>query len=448
MVRPICFMIMPYGTKDTQAQEGKGPARIDFDALWEKAFLPAIEAMGYQPVRADQDLGALIIQEMLERLALSDLVVADTTIPNGNVYYEVGVRHAAKERGCVLLGADWSHPLFDVDQMRRIRYPLPEESVSDETATRIRELLAAGVPQLAQGLSPIYQTLPGYPGAPDLQRATSFSKFMQEISAFQGKVTAVRRAPKEQRKERALALARECTGRVPLVHSLALEVLYLLRDCTDWQTTLGYVDGLPPELRDLPLVREQRALAQSKSGDHWQAIAGLEDLIATAGETSERRGLLGGRYKKLYLEAVKEGDAGEAVRCLDLAIESYDQGMRLDLNDYYPSCNLPRLYRARGEEGDEERAQAAAHIARIACERSRQRNPKDEWIRPTLLGAAFDAGDLHEAQRLVPEIRREGTAAWKLDTTLQDLEQALPLQRDPERRAGLEKLLQQLRGLL
>jgi hypothetical protein len=48
-------------------------------------------------VRADQDTGALIITQMVERLYFADLVLADMTIPNGNVYYEVGVRHAAKK---------------------------------------------------------------------------------------------------------------------------------------------------------------------------------------------------------------------------------------------------------------------------------------------------------------------------------------------------------------
>src|SRR5947209_4806416 len=86
----VCFMVMPFGTKSTGVEGGKGPGQIDFDALWEKAFRPMIEGLGYVPVRADQDLGALIIQEMIERLTMADLVIADLTIPNGNVYYEVG----------------------------------------------------------------------------------------------------------------------------------------------------------------------------------------------------------------------------------------------------------------------------------------------------------------------------------------------------------------------
>ena len=80
-------------------------------------------------MRADQDTGALIINQMLERLYFADLVLADMTIPNGNVYYEVGIRHAAQKKGCVLLAAEWSKPLFDIAQMRTIRYPMPEGNI-------------------------------------------------------------------------------------------------------------------------------------------------------------------------------------------------------------------------------------------------------------------------------------------------------------------------------
>jgi len=123
-------MIMPYGRKPTQVEAGKGPAEIDFNSLWDRGYVPVIKALGYEPVRADQDIGALIISQMLERLYFADLVLADMTIANGNVYYEVGIRHAAKEEGCVLLAADWSRQLFDVAQMRTVRYPLPEGEIT------------------------------------------------------------------------------------------------------------------------------------------------------------------------------------------------------------------------------------------------------------------------------------------------------------------------------
>src|SRR5215469_10811740 len=97
MPRPICFMVMPYSTKFTGTPAPAGaPDKINFDRLWDAALRPAIDAAGYEPVRASEDIGALFINEMIERLAISDLVLADVSIPNGNVYYEVGIRHAAQ----------------------------------------------------------------------------------------------------------------------------------------------------------------------------------------------------------------------------------------------------------------------------------------------------------------------------------------------------------------
>ena len=54
MVRPVCFMVMPYGRKLTQVKQGKGPAEVNFNMPWDKVFVPVIEALGYEPVRADQ----------------------------------------------------------------------------------------------------------------------------------------------------------------------------------------------------------------------------------------------------------------------------------------------------------------------------------------------------------------------------------------------------------
>ena len=90
---------MDEGRPRSNRAAARRPGEIDFNALWDKAFAPTIKALGYDPIRADQDTGALIITQMVERIYFADLVLADMTIPNGNVYYEVGVRHAAKANG-------------------------------------------------------------------------------------------------------------------------------------------------------------------------------------------------------------------------------------------------------------------------------------------------------------------------------------------------------------
>ena len=440
MPRPICFMIMPYGTKPASAAPGSAaPDKVNFDRLWEAALRPAIDKAGYEPVRANEDIGALIITEMIERLAISDLVLADVSIPNGNVYYEVGIRHAAQKQGCIMTAATWSKPLFDIDQMRQIRYPLPVESISDETATEVIQIVEVAIPVMSVGDSPFYQVFPQYPQY-DAQRATAFKKSLEELSRFQAEIIAARSATGDECRTRALELRKRYYTGGPIQKAVAVELLYTLRDCTDWTTTLAFIDTLPEDLRLSPLVKEQRALAQSKSGDHETAIGGLRELIATSGDTSERRGLLGGRYKKRWNTTHTPLD-------LDRAIAEYETGMKLDLNDYYPASNLARLYRTRKRKGDEDKARISAAVTVTACERARLRKSTDEWLNPTLLGAAFDAGDVEKSQELAAQVASDGPAAWKLETTLADCRTAAQLYEEP-RRSELLDIVGQLRALL
>lgn len=139
MPRLICVMIMPYSTKPTGVTAGSGgPEKVNFDRLWEVALRPAIDNAAYEPVYSN-----LIIKEMINRLAISDLVLTDASIPNSTVYYEAGIRHAAQKQGCIMTAATWSKPLFDIEQMRQIRHAVPDESVSDDTASEISRIVQA-----------------------------------------------------------------------------------------------------------------------------------------------------------------------------------------------------------------------------------------------------------------------------------------------------------------
>jgi tetratricopeptide (TPR) repeat protein len=194
-------------------------------------------------------------------------------------------------------------------------------------------------------------------------------------------------------------------------------------------------------MRAVPVVREQRHLAVSETGKPEEAIAALEELIRLSGSTPEREGLLGGRFKKLYRAHKDAAD-------LDRAIEHYERGMLLDLNQYYCSSNLPRLLRTRNEPGDEDRARATAHAVLLACERARATGGGDEWLNPTLLGSAFDAGDLSAIASLTRKVRAEGHATWKLKTTIQDIRTAIALHADARLQGELINALAKLEALL
>lgn len=453
--RPLCFMVMPYGRKVTQVEPGKGPGDVDFNALWDRAYVPVIKKLGYEPVRADQDVGTLIITQMLERLYFADLVLADMTIPNGNVYYEVGIRHASQEKGCVLLAADWSKALFDAAQMRTVRYPLPEGNVEVRTALAIQEAIADSIAKCRNGQSPMHQAIKGYPDLVEDSTASDMQEYMRDLAELQGSIRAVRTLPLHQRMSQAKALAKKYQP-ISMRPPVAIALVRLLRETADtqkdWNAVLDYIAKLPDDLADNAEFREQRAFALSNAGRIVESISELQTIIARFGQTPERLGMLGGRYKRLA-DASKSDKDRDDLR--NLAISAYEKGTDLDLNGYYCSSNLPRLYRARGGKGDEERAQTVLRQIIMACDRAKSRSVADEWLLPTLLTAAFDAGDANKAEELADEISSfagdlgvSSLASYKLDSIIRDLAKSADQVADPERSKRLDDLVATFRKYL
>jgi hypothetical protein len=179
---------------------------------------------------------------------------------------------------------------------------------------------------------------------------------------------------------------------------------------------------------------------------HKQAILELEALILGDGDTSERSGLLGRRYKALY-EDTHDGEARSVF--LNKAIFSFERAMMLDARDYLPLCHLPRLYRERQWDGDEKRAVTAASIVLLACERWRQRNPADPMPAYMELGAAFDMGDIVRAEKLLGEMRAQTTPALDmLPANIPDLRRSLSLLDDVRTSSALASVLGGLQRLL
>jgi hypothetical protein len=419
MVLPVAFMVMPFNRKATKRPEVDVPDVVDFDALWDKAYVPVLQDAGYQPIRADQDMGGLIITEMIQRLTAADLVVADVTLPNANVYYEIGVRHAARRTGCVLFSADWARPVFDLAQIRQVRFPLGDGDVDDATAERAIDVIAAGLESLTQGTSPVFDSVPGFPDRLDEADLSAFRDVVEELSAFHAEAKAVGLAPKARQRTMVEAIIAKYGQSKVVRESVVMRLVRLVRDHVGWAALLAYIQTLPGHIAQHPSIVEQQCLALAKVGDPALAAGQLDELIRRFGGTAERYGLLGGRYKQLEKEA---HDIAEKRRFLDLAIKSYELGMRADLNDYYPTSNLPRLYRQRGRDGDERRAIETEIVAMAGCLRAVETGRDDEWTRPTLLGLAFDRGDLSAIGELVERIEVERAPDWHMVTTIADLQ--------------------------
>jgi hypothetical protein len=453
-LRPVCFIAMPFGTKRVaNAREG-APKEVDFDALWDKAYRPAIDDAGYTPVRADFDTGSVIIKDMVERLAYADMVLADVSLQNGNVYYEVGLRHAARDTGCVLFAAEWSQRLFDIKQFTTVTFPLAQGAVTDAEAAVIRKIVTEAIDNLGSSKTPWYEYVDdpkrGWSGGDQ----TVFRKEAARLSAFQADLQAIRLEPDaEERKKkiRERAEAMKGTPALKLPQAVVEMILHIRDHLEDWTALLDFIGELDEDVAGMEFIEEQRLLALGKTGDNAAAIAHMMTLIENRGPTPERLGIVGGRYKRLWREARKARIAAQKTRpspderrLLKQSFEHYHRGMMLDFNEYYCSGNVPPLLLARGEDGDVERARMIDHLVVAACNRAIELGQDDEWTRPTLLGAAFRARDEKLAEDLIDRIAEEGTSKWKLKTTIDDMEDLITLVDDPDQTAILEEILDQL----
>src|SRR5450631_491294 len=111
---------MPFGKKT-----GPDGTIIDFNAVYDNLLKPAIEASGLEVFRADEEQTAGDIKtDMFQELLIADLVVADLTLDNPNVWYELGVRHALRSRGTVLVQGPRAAQPFDIYTDRKLNYSL------------------------------------------------------------------------------------------------------------------------------------------------------------------------------------------------------------------------------------------------------------------------------------------------------------------------------------
>ena len=207
------FVIMPFGRK--KAADG---TEIDFDAIYTKLLAPAVQAAGLQANRADAERrGGSIHSDMFQDLLLAEFVVADLTLDNPNVWYEIGVRHALRASGAVLTYALRDRLPFDIAGQRMQRYTLIngklEPDKLDAECKALTETIAATLGDWrGRRSSPVYQQLPNLeePGWKAL-KVGNVNEFWQGLENWESQIEIARR---KQRPGDILVLADETPNRV------------------------------------------------------------------------------------------------------------------------------------------------------------------------------------------------------------------------------------------
>lgn len=110
-----CFVISPIGKDGSET-------RIRADQVLKYIIRPTVERYGYRAVRADEIvLPGRITTQVVDLVLESELVVADLTERNANVYYELCLRHATRRPVIHLIDKDEDNP-FDIIDQRTIRF--------------------------------------------------------------------------------------------------------------------------------------------------------------------------------------------------------------------------------------------------------------------------------------------------------------------------------------
>lgn len=106
-----------------------------FDRYYAEIYVPAIKEAGFEPVRADElfTTGS-VVEQIWEQIEKAKLLLADLSGKNPNVFYELGLAHAAK-RPVVFTAGRLDDVPFDLRHLRVIIY----ETREPDWAARLRK---------------------------------------------------------------------------------------------------------------------------------------------------------------------------------------------------------------------------------------------------------------------------------------------------------------------
>jgi tetratricopeptide (TPR) repeat protein len=413
MQRPLCYVLMPFGTKVSGARS------IDFDTVYRDLVAPALNDAGLESLRADAaEAEGTLAGPHLEGLVLSDCAIVDVTTAGPGVFYALGARHALRPASTLVLFANnIARPPADIAAMHAVSYESSANGgVKDVHAARSR---LSGILREALGKpdeSALYQLVDGNSGGDIARLKTDVFRDKVEYSASakdtleqarkQG-VDAVRAA------QRGFGDLREAPAGV------VIDLFLSYRAVKAWEDMIALVKEMAPPLAASTLVQEQLAFALNRAGRGEEAEQVLRDLLASRGDSSETCALLGRVYKDRWDAASKKGDRAAAKELLQKAVDAYLRGFEADWRDAFPGVNTVTLMEL--QEPPNAKQQQLIPVVRYAVERRIATAQPDYWDHATLVELAILARDEAAARAALKDALACVREAWEPESTARNL---------------------------
>lgn len=337
------FVVMPFGKKPNKTHS----YIIDFDEIYNSAILPALNSVNdIVSIREDAELfGGIIHRTMYEKLVCTDIVLADLSNENPNVFYELGIRHAARPYSNILIcNKDIEHRIpFDISPLRIVFYQLVDGKLLSQEQQYLSEQIKKRLQMLLKETpvtdSPLYELIPEFPNI-DQTKTQLFREYFEKCSALYRQIESSSTATDLKQLEQHIENLPGAKEDLINILRLFIEKLRSLEEFSE-------IVNLIEKYREQKCIQneflgQQYALALNRIGQVEKAVNEIQRVMITYGESPESYGILGRIYKDKYTQTSQIG-------YLDKAIESYEKGFNLDIRDFYPGVNLATLLLQKGD---------------------------------------------------------------------------------------------------
>lgn len=366
------FVVMPFGVRNASPEH---PGNlIDFDKVHSQIIRPAAEEADWKVVRIDEVVRpGPISDHYLKEIYTADLVLADVSIQNANVFYELGIRHAISTGGTVLIALRNTRLPFDIAHLRVLFYEIDEQGIQDAKSSLVRVLREYHLRQ-TPAINPIREFLErlGATSSPTSGEAA----FEQELH---GRISRARNV------DQLIAIWRWAQNLAPLPALALLALADRLADHEAWQTSVEVLRRASvARPKDFEIHRQLGwHLRHLGPGFELEAIASLERALELNPGDPESIGMLAGilKRRKDYEKAAK----------------LYDRGAQLSPESLYMRVNQAAMT-IMTEAGASERGISLYHKLYTEISQDPQRQ-SDAWAELVLGEAAFAIGDVETAEQ-------------------------------------------------
>jgi len=431
------FIIRPFGTKDG----------INFDDVHKNLIAPALAACDIQGGTTEPFLQAGNIRaDMFQQLLVADIVIADVSIHNANVFYELGIRHALQPNRTFMLRAKskkapsqrtpQDEVPFDLRTDRYLEYNSDSPAQKLELMIEaLRQTLASEKPD-----SPVFQMLP------DLD-AQDRSRFLPVPQAFHDDVELASKR-KQMGLLGLLALEAEQFFWASEGLRLVARAQFDLKSYRAAKETWEKLYKLNPNESE---INQRLGTIYQRLGDLDSSDQALLRVIntktASHGDRAEAFSLLGRNLKERWRSSWISASSDHARKALQSplllqACEKYNQGFLENLDSFYPGLNalslltlaielakqMPDAWETRFETESQARSELdALQIQRqrlvgavgVSLEVAKQRlleGKEDRWVNISLADFLFLTTDRSQRVAFAYESALAGAPAFYSDS--------------------------------